>query len=117
MQARFLSNIGESAVTIVLIQAVRALTGTVKSRAAKDEDIQPAVVIVVQERGSTAGCLQNVRFVIFRPKNNWRSQAGSLRDIGEMREKRDSRGLSPWRRRYVPGRYPLSVRCQSWNGQ
>ena len=60
-QAGLRGHVGERAVAIVLVQAVgRAGGRAFEARAAEDEDIQPAVVVVVEEGDAAADGFEDV---------------------------------------------------------
>src|SRR5438128_2660430 len=90
LQSRLFRNVRKRAVTIVLVQAVSATLGwAFETRAAKQEDIDPAVIVVIDERGASTYGLENVLFSIHAAVNYWRHQSGLLGDIHEMCIKRE----------------------------
>ena len=63
-EAGFLSYVRECAVAIVLVEPVSGVRGVVEATAAGEEDVEPAIVIVIEERGAAADGFDNIGFVI-----------------------------------------------------
>src|SRR4029077_10758313 len=85
LQARFFGDIGECAVAIIVIEAIRRALGcTGKTRAAEDENIHPAVDVVIEEGTAAAGGLENVVGVIGIAVDRWSGEAGFCGDIREL---------------------------------
>src|SRR5215469_2883742 len=61
VKPRLLRNVGERSVAIILVQPIRrAIRSAFNPRAAKDKQIHPSVIVVVNEGASAAGGFQNV---------------------------------------------------------
>src|SRR6266699_5526170 len=66
-QSRFFRNIGESAISVVLIETIaRALGCALQARARQNENVHPAVVVVVNESAATTSRLDEI-FFLLRP--------------------------------------------------
>src|SRR5260370_14273898 len=90
-QARFGGYVGEGAVPIILVEPVRrARRSSREARPAKDENIHPAIVIVVEECAATPHGFDDIVFAIDAAVNGGGVQAGRLRHIGESSYKRDA---------------------------
>src|ERR1700722_465916 len=65
-EAGFLSDIGEGAVVVVAVEMIRwsflRSEAAVKLCAVDDEDVGPAVVIIVEDRDASAGGFDNIFF-------------------------------------------------------
>jgi len=60
-ESSLLRHIGEGSVAIVLIKAVRRFGRVaLQSRAGKQKDIHPAIIVVVDERATAAVCFHDV---------------------------------------------------------
>jgi len=90
-EAGFLSDIGEGAVVVVAVEMIRG--SFVRSEAAvelcavDDEDVGPAVVIVIEDRDASAGGFDNVFFRGDAAEGVGHREAGSFRDVREIRER------------------------------
>src|SRR5207248_10083768 len=101
-------DIGKGAVAIVLIEAIGSAGRTLASGSAQYEDVEPAIVIVIEKSRAAAHGFENVGLVVGFAADHWRAQSGGIGNIGEARVKREAGGFTPRRRRHVPGRYTLA---------
>ncbi len=94
-QAGLFRDIGERPVTIVLVEAVgRARRSAVEAGAREQEDIHPAVVVVVDERTAAARRLQDVLLAFDASIDRRRVQPGGGSDVDEVCvERAPGRGL------------------------
>jgi len=89
-QARFCGDVGEGAVVIVVIEVARrsfARYGGFERRAIHNENIRPAVIVVIEDSDARARCFDDVFFCGFAAENNRGGKPGFLRQIGEMRNR------------------------------
>src|SRR5436190_17380846 len=85
-QACLHRDIGERAVAVVLEQMTVRLLARRKAfepRAIYDENIEPAVVVVVVEGNPAAGGFQQVFVLVLAAKNGFGVQSGLFRDVDE----------------------------------
>ncbi len=95
-QACTLGYIRECAVTIVLVKAVGSIRRRLaKTGPGKNQDIEPAVVVVVEERGAAAHSLEDVVGVPRVAGDHRMFQPGLLRDVGKPCVKRKTGELAP----------------------
>ena len=90
-ESRFLGHIGESAVAIVVIEVIcRFLAGgkSLVLGAVQQEDIEPAIVVVIEEGDSTTVGLHDVLLRVFVTVNGGSGKAGARRDVSESHRKR-----------------------------
>jgi len=52
--------------------------------AVHDEDVGPAVVVIIENRDAGAGCFDDVFFGVLSAKNNRCGEPSFLRDVTEM---------------------------------
>ena len=85
-QSRFLCHVGERAIAIVLIEAVRCFRRiTFQAGSGEDKNVHPSVIVVVDEGAPASVRLHDV-FLRLHPAVNDRSvQARLPRYIGELR--------------------------------
>ena len=89
-QAGFFGDVGECAVVIVAIEvAGRHLAGRQRFQlgAVHDENIRPAVVVVIKNGDARSRRFNDVFFCVFAAKNYRCNEPGLLRDIGEMHDR------------------------------
>ena len=97
MQAGFVGHIGESPVAVVFVEAVRRTVGRAsKTRAAKNEQVHPSVIVVVKESAAAAGGLDDVLFDFLVAINHRRVQARGSGNVHEMRVERTAGSWGPW---------------------
>src|SRR6516165_8054623 len=85
-QPRFRGYVGERSVAIVLEQTVRGRLirrKSLETRSVHQENIEPAIVVVVVERHTTPGRLQQIFVLVLPAENSRRFQSRFLRDIHE----------------------------------
>jgi hypothetical protein len=110
-KAGFLGYIGEGAIAIVLVRAVRrAFRRAVHARAAEQENIHPTVIVIVEKSAAATCGFQNVVFVIGGAVDHGCDQARLSRDIGEVRVEGAAGGSELGLSFYIPGRDTLSQR-------
>ena len=86
-QAGFHRDVGESAIMIVAIEVIRRPLTRRKSfqrRAVDDENVRPAIVVVVEDGNPGSGRLNDVFLRVLAAEDNGRSQAGFLGDVDEI---------------------------------
>jgi hypothetical protein len=90
-EAGFLSDIGEGAVVVVAVEMICGSfvcsEAAVELCAVDDEDIGPAVVIVVEDRDASAGGFDDVFFRGDAAEGVGHCEAGSFCDVYEIRER------------------------------
>src|SRR5439155_398038 len=110
--------VGECAITIVLVQPVGAAVGRAfQSRAAQKENVQPAVVIVVDERHATTHRLDDVLFAVHSAVDHGLAQPGLFRDVNEVRIEGQARGFPSRHGLNATGRNALRPCAQSGGRQ
>jgi len=87
-EAYFLGDVGERAVVIVVIEmaGLRFSMCGIESGAVDDENIRPAIVVVVEDSDAGAGGFDDVLFTVDAAENHGIGEAGLLGDVGEMSE-------------------------------
>ena len=94
-KAGFRGHIGERTVAIVPVQAIAGARWCgAEARAPQDQDVEPAVVIVVEKSDTATVGFENAPLGIDTAVNAGRRQAGLVRDIGELRVERQPGALS-----------------------
>jgi hypothetical protein len=86
-QAGFFSDIGKRAVVVVVVEMIgRSLLygGVFEFRAVDDEDVGPAVVVVVEDRDAGAGGFDDVFFGGDTAEGVGHGEAGLFRDVREV---------------------------------
>ncbi len=82
------SDVGKRAVAIVLIEAVGGLLALdrfgFEAGAVDQEDIEPAVVIEIEEGGAAAGGFEQKAILLFAAEDGLRAQAGFARHVNEL---------------------------------
>src|SRR6266851_4733663 len=95
-QSRFVRNVGKRTVTIVLVEVVsRTRRGAFQASAGEQENIHPAIVIVVEESAATACGFQNVLLAFHTSVDRGRGQSRGGSDIHEVGVERTSRRSGP----------------------
>ena len=83
----FSRHVRERAVAVVLVEAIgRARGRALQPRAAQDEQVEPAVVVVVEERHPAPDHLEDVALGVDAAVDDGVREAGLLRDVGEAGE-------------------------------
>ena len=85
-----LRDIGESAVVIVVIEMARgrfSRSGRVKAGAVDDENVGPAVVVVVEDGDTRSGGFDDVFLGVHAAEDYGIGKACLFRDVGEMGER------------------------------
>ena len=74
-QTGFRSDILERSVAIVLVQPVAGSRGwsSAEARASQHQNVEPAIVIVIEESDAATDSLKNVALRVDRPINSWRT--------------------------------------------
>src|SRR5262249_41458986 len=91
MQAGFLGDVGEGAVAIIAIETIGGAGGRAfESRAAEQEDVEPAIVVEIEEGDAAPDGFTEVEFALCRAVDDRRPQAGGRRNIGKPAMKRQS---------------------------
>src|SRR5260221_1558026 len=86
LQARLRGDVGKRAVTIVLEQmGGRSLPGgkTFQARTIHQENVEPAVTVVIVESHAAAGRLQQIFIFVFSAKNRFEIESGFASDVDE----------------------------------
>ncbi len=87
----------ECAVAIVPVQAVRSARGDggcVETAAVQHENVEPAIVIVVEEGDAAAGCFEDVIGMVDGSIDDGMREAGRGCNVGELREEGNTGGLA-----------------------
>src|SRR4051812_2185173 len=107
-QAGLLGYIREGAIAVVLIEPIgRFGRVTLQARPREQENVHPAVIVVINEGAPATVCLQDV-FLVFNPAiDDLRVQASRFRDIRQARWKRTLRGHRNRLRLHIPCRHTL----------
>ena len=96
-QPRFLGDICECAVAIVLVEAVtRSFRSVGQANARKDENVEPAIVVVVQKCTTAASYLDDVVLAINATVDRAVTQTSSRPDILKACVKRQAGEFSSW---------------------
>ena len=107
-QARFVGHVGERTVAIVFVEAVGGLLGIcIEPGTREEQNIQPAVVVVVQKRTAATRRLENVGALLGIAVNRRLGEACLAGDIGETRMEGQAGGFGAPLRTHVAGRRPL----------
>ena len=84
LEAGFLRDIREGAVPIIPVKAIAGLRGrAVQTRSAGNEDIEPAVVIVIEKGDAAAVGFEDVLLGVRVAVDDGFREAGLRRDVGE----------------------------------
>ena len=103
-QARLLRNIAERAVSIIFIQPIRrARDGLAGARTAEHQNIQPAIIVIVEKGNSTADRLEDIFLLVNASIDGGGSKAGAGRHVGKMGQERPARRPSTRLRPNSPG--------------
>ena len=85
LQAGLLSHVSEGAVALVFVEPVGCAEGRAfQASAGKDEQIYPAIIIVINEGAAAAGRFENVFLAFHAAVDDWFAQAGRGGDIYKM---------------------------------
>ena len=112
-QARLPGNIRECPIAIVLVQTVCSSGRALDGRTTQQKDIEPAIVVVVEERRAAANGFEDVGFSGSTaaddrfPKTR---RAGNIREAGV---KRQAGWFAPRYRRYITRGNTLRFRAES----
>ncbi len=107
-QSGLLGDIGEGAITIVAVQPVGCpRRDCVHSPPVQDENVEPAIVVIVNERGAAADRLEDVAGVVGRAIDRRLRQARGLGHICEPCVKRQAGSLRAGLRSHPSGCNPL----------
>jgi len=86
LQPGLLRDVGERAVLVVAVQPVGRLGGRVlEARAGRDEDVQPAVVVVVDERNAAGGRFGDELHPFLVAEDDRRGESGLPGDVRQGR--------------------------------
>src|SRR5262249_2517940 len=92
-KACFVRDVSEGTVTVVLIKTIcRFRRTTLDLRSAENQNVHPAIVVVVNKGTTAAGCLKNVIYRVWIAVNHGCRQACTCGNIYEMRLERAPRG-------------------------
>ncbi len=95
-EPRLFRYVGEGAVMIIAVEMVRrcfARGETFQLRAVHDENVGPAIIVVIKNRNAGAGGFENVFFRAFAAEYYRSGEARFCRDVREMRDGRRRFGL------------------------
>src|SRR5437764_3578352 len=85
-QPRFLGDVCECAVAVVLIEAIARTFGSVRqANSREDKNVEPTVVVVVQKCTAAAGYLDDIVLAVNAAVNRDVTQTSSCRDVLEAR--------------------------------
>ena len=94
-QPGFDGDIGKCAVSIVFVEPADRLgafgIGCIETRSIHEEDVEPAVVVIVEKRNAAAGSFEQILVTSLGPEDRLRMQAGFSSHIYELNAKRYSR--------------------------
>ena len=94
-QTRFLGDVGKGAIAVILIEPVgRPLHRPFVACPRQQEDVEPAVVVIVEEGDTATHRLQDVIHAIWGTEDHRCAQASARGDIGEVRVKWKPRRFS-----------------------
>src|SRR5580658_5153964 len=87
-----LCNVSEGAITIVMVETIRGPGRCAAQPSSREEkNVEPAIIVVIDEGAPAPGGFQDVVVVIGRAVNHWRDEARFARDVGEARIERAPR--------------------------
>src|ERR1700722_12218920 len=93
LQSGLFGHVGEGAVAVVLVEAIRGAGRiSIQTRARQQKNIDPTVVVVIDEGAPTTSRLQNVFLGLDSAIYHRSVQSRSRRDIDEVRIEGTSRG-------------------------
>ena len=108
-QARTLGHVGKRAVAVVFVKAIGGVARRIaETGAGENQDIEPAVVVVVEEGGPAAHGFQDIVGAPWVAGDYRVFQPGLLRDVRKSGVKRKSGELSARSRFHSAGRHPLA---------
>src|SRR6266571_8585409 len=87
---RLFADVGERAVMVVAVEVARwcfAGPRAFQRRAVYDENVGPAIIVVIENGDAGSRRFDNVFLRVFSAENDWRGEAGSLRHVGEMHDR------------------------------
>ena len=94
-QAGFRGDVGECAVAIVAVEPIAGAFGSrAEARTAKHQDVEPAVVIVIEKSDAAADGFEDVALGVDAAVDGGRRQTGRARDVGELRIERQPGAFS-----------------------
>ena len=108
-QSSFFRDIGKRPITVVLVQAVAGIrNGPIHTRTAKHKDIQPSVVVVVQEGDTATHRLDDIVFQVEAAVDDWSGKSGLRGHVSEVGEERYTGRLASGKRLHIAGGYALT---------
>ena len=107
-QTGFFRNVGERAIAVVAVKTVRRVRGCAAEPAAiENENIHPAVVIVIDKSHAAAGCFDNIVGFAGGPVDHGEMEPRGGGNIRKLREERNSGALAPRQRMHPARRHTL----------
>ena len=88
-QARFFRDVGKGTVVIIVIEMARrpfARSIAFQLRSVHDENVRPPIVVVIENRNSSAGGFDDVLFCRFSTENDGRSESGLCGNVRKVRD-------------------------------
>src|SRR2546430_15689476 len=96
-QPRFLGDICECAVTVVLVKTIARIFGSIRqTNSREDKNVEPAIVVVVQKCTTAASYLDDVVLAINATVDRAVTQTSSRPDILKACVKRQAGEFSSW---------------------
>ncbi len=86
-QARFRGDIGERAIVIVVVEMIRrAVAGFRRFQGCTvdDEDVRPAIIVVIEDGDACSGCLDDVLLAVETAEDLRHREPGLPRDVNEV---------------------------------
>ena len=88
-EAGFFGDVCKRAVAVVFVEAIRCVRGDrrgVEAAAVENENVEPAVVIVIEECNAAAGGFEDIVGAVSAAEDDGMGEAGLRGDISELRE-------------------------------
>src|SRR3954454_14991173 len=87
-QPGFYRDIGKRAIPVVFVKAADGLRSfgvrCLESCAVHEEDVQPAIIVIIEKRDAAAGCLQQISIARLRAKNRLGVEASLPGHVDEL---------------------------------
>ena len=111
-QPGFFGDVGKCAVAIVAVEPDNRFLGRgLQAPAGKQHDIEPPVVVVIEECGAAPHGLEDIGFGIYASVNDRRTQSRPLGHIDEVSMERQSRRFAAGNWLHVSRRHSAILIC------